>query len=188
MIRQLPFDQWPSADRQTWDALFLEGDILDGEGPARHWRPATRRTNERAYGLWLGWLKMQGLLSETEDPVSRATQDQITAYARDYRDQVAPRTLASSLIHLKCVLIKMAPHENWRGLKDLTNRLDAWAKPSKAYALPEQSAPELFGIVLKELEYLAGGASTATPKGLSIEMRSCWAFCSPAPCACATCR
>ena len=41
----LPFEDWPETDRRAWAAAIETGDILDGQGPAAHWRAATRRTN-----------------------------------------------------------------------------------------------------------------------------------------------
>lgn len=43
---------------------------------------------------------------------------------------MAPRTVASSLIGLKCVVQRMAPDRDWRWLKNITNRLDSWAPSS----------------------------------------------------------
>jgi hypothetical protein len=67
-IHQIPFDKWPVADQEAWNALFVEGDILDGDGPARHWAPATRKTNQKHYAQWLGWLSYTGLLDPLAGP------------------------------------------------------------------------------------------------------------------------
>ena len=40
-------------------------------------------------------------------------------------ERTAPRTVASSVIGLKCVLRRMNPERDWRWLMDLSNRLDA---------------------------------------------------------------
>ena len=42
-------------------------------------------------------------------------------------ETLSPRTVASAVIGLKCVLQKMHPDQDWRWLKDLTNRFDVWA-------------------------------------------------------------
>ena len=39
---ELPFKEWPEADRRAWDGLFVAGDVLDAAGAGRHWAAATR--------------------------------------------------------------------------------------------------------------------------------------------------
>ena len=57
---ELPFKEWPEADRRAWDGLFVAGDVLDAAGAGRHWAAATRETNRHHYGRWLGWLRASG--------------------------------------------------------------------------------------------------------------------------------
>lgn len=157
-IRQIPFDKWPVADQEAWNGLFVEGNILDGDGRARHWAPATRKTNRRCYGLWLAWLTEIGQLhplANCEHPWSRVSRETIAGYGQAMEDGHAPHTVASALIGLKCVLIKMAPEHDWRWLRDITNRLDVWAKANtvKKDTFPT-TAPEIYSrclIVLDDL-------------------------------------
>jgi integrase len=67
----------------------------------------------------------------------------------------ALRTVASTIIGLKCVLQRMAPDRDWRWLKDLTNRLDAWAEPSRDRCDEILSARDVFHGALRDLERLA---------------------------------
>ena len=156
--RALPLSGWPAADRAAWDALFREGDLLDGQGEATHWSQATRRTNTQHYGRWLGWLDGNGLLAHDAAPDERATPERVEAYARSLIARVAPCTAASALIGLKCVLQRMHPDHNWRWLKDLTNRLDRWATPSRELRGAGLAAPELCARALAELDRRANGS------------------------------
>jgi integrase/recombinase XerD len=165
MMRQPRFEHWPASDQQAWEALFVEGDVFDGAGEACHWAPATRRTNQKHYAQFLGWLDAKGLLDDCAEPWRRVTPNQINAYARDMMQGRAPRTVASALIGLKCVLIRMAPEQNWRWLKDLTNRFDAWAPSSRNTNMPRQTAPELFRIAIAYLDdNLAGSFQKAADR------------------------
>ena len=146
---------WPEPDRRAWAALFAEGDILEGAGPARHWRPATRRTNRQHYARWLGWLAREGLLAPDRAPPDRADPEIVHRYARHLVDTVAPRTAASALIGLKVVMKAMAPERDWRWLMDLTNRLGTWAKPSVDRRLRQRPIDEIHRAALGELERLA---------------------------------
>ena len=108
--RQLPLHEWPEADRIVFDKLFADGDIFDETvGQARHWRPATRKSNQKNYASWLGWLIDRGLLDMNVAPHERATPQNVRAYAAELMEGRSKRTVATYLIGLKCVLIKMAP-------------------------------------------------------------------------------
>jgi integrase len=163
-IHQIPFDKWPVADQEAWNTLFVEGDILDGDGPASHWAPATRKGNQKHYAQWLGWLSHAGLLhplTQGKAPWTRATLQTIHAYGKALRDGRSARTVASSLIGLKCVLIRMAPDRDWRWLRDITNRLDAWAEVNtpKKDTFPI-TAPEIYSRCLIVLDGLMAAPLT----------------------------
>jgi integrase len=151
----LPISEWPDGDRAAWEALYREGDILDGRGAACHWSPGTRRTNLQHYSRWMGWLCGAGALEPDTAPWERVTRDRVEAYARSILERCAPRTAASALIGLKCVIQRMDPESDWRWLKDITNRLDSWAQPSVDRRAEIMPPAELFHGALRELERLA---------------------------------
>lgn len=154
---ELPLATWPATDRAAWEDLFREGDLLDGQGAALHWAEATRRTNRKHYARWLGWLAANDLLDLDITPWERMSPARVDAYARSLIDRLAPRTAASALIGLKCVVQRMQPNVDWRWFKDLTNRLDRWAKPSRANRGQALSAPGIFSRLLADLEQCARG-------------------------------
>jgi integrase len=154
MIRrpvELPLAAWPEADRIAWSDLFRIGDLLDGQGAAVHWAEATRRTNAKHYARWLGWLAANDLLDVDVPPWRRVIPARVKAYARSLINRLAPRTVASALIGLKCVVQRMRPDHDWRWLKDLTNRLDRWAKPSRDNRDRALPASDIFTRVLADL-------------------------------------
>ncbi len=126
----LRFEDWPEPDRLAWQALFAEGDIFEDAGLARHWGPATCRTNWQHYARWVGWLALRGRLAPDVDPAARVTPACVRTYGAHLVETLAPRTAASALIGLKVVMKAMASDADWRWLMDLTNRLNTWAKPS----------------------------------------------------------
>jgi integrase len=152
---ELPLAAWPAADRATWKDLFRAGDILDGQGAAVHWAEATRKTNRKHYARWLGWLAANDLLDVDVPPWRRVIPARVEAYARSLIDRLAPRTAASALIGLKCVVQRMRPDHDWRWLKELTNRLDRWAEPSRDSRERAVPASDIFTRVLAELERCA---------------------------------
>ena len=51
--RHLPFDQWPTPDRQAWQQAMRPASLFDDASPAAHWRASTRAQVQRQYGYWL---------------------------------------------------------------------------------------------------------------------------------------
>jgi site-specific recombinase XerC len=162
---------WPPADRRAWDDLFAEGDLLEGGGPARHWRPATRTSNGKAYGQWLGWLAQRNFLDAGPMPWKRATLERVQSFAADLMERRARRTVATTVIALKCVLIRMAPDADWRWLRDLTNRLDVWAGHGSRRETFDLAAPEMLRRALRALDRLRKRPSLATREAL--QYRDC---------------
>ena len=152
--RLLALPAWPTTDRTAWERLFAEGDVLDGAGPARHWAPATRRTNRQHYARWLGWLASTGSLDERAAPWDRVEPKTIEAYARTLICRVAPCTAASTLIGLKVIMKAMRPDLSWRWLMDLSNRFNSWAKPSVDRRSAMQPSDQIFAAARTELDRL----------------------------------
>ncbi|WP_068115810.1 site-specific integrase [Tropicimonas marinistellae] len=160
----LPYADWPDTDRAAWEDLFVEGDLLDGQGPAVHWSVATRKTNRMHYGRWLGWLERTNQLDPSATPAERISPERAKAFARDLMSEVSARTVASSVIGLKCVLRRMDPDHDWQWLKDLTNRLDVWADERTPEPAVYPSAGELFRLAVLELGRLTSQVE-ATRRG-----------------------
>ena len=151
---ELPFQEWPEADREAWEALFIVGDPLEDAGTGRHWAARTRVTNRHHYGRWLAWLEASGALDATARPWERATPERIRGYGEDLLANVAPRTVASVLIGLKVVLKAMQPEADWRWLMDLTNRLNTWARPSVDRTAQTLPIERIHNASLRELDRL----------------------------------
>ena len=77
----LPFEDWPNEDHAAWTSAIREGDVLDGRGPAAHWRGTTRRTNIHHYGRWLSFLIRQGSDIHATTPAERVTEENVRGVA-----------------------------------------------------------------------------------------------------------
>ena len=128
--RYLLLADWPTKDRAAWAAATAEGRILDGRGPAAHWASATKRTNQHHYGRWLAYLKQFLGPLENCKPEERVTKELVKGYVEHLRDDLAPRTVVSTLVGLKVMMKAMVPQVDWRWLADSCNALNRSAKPS----------------------------------------------------------
>jgi integrase len=156
----LPYLQWPETDRLAWQAAVRDGDVLDGRGPAAHWRSRTRHTNIQHYGRWLSFLARHDALTHDCMPGSRIAPEAIRSYVTELSARVAPRTVVSSLVGLKVMIKAMASEDSWRWLADLCNRLNRTAKPAKDKRPKMRSTPEIVEAAIKELDRLKATSLT----------------------------
>lgn len=151
MRRTLPFEDWPATDRQAWAIAMAQGDILDGRGPAAHWAAATKQTNERHYGRWLGYWSWRGRLDGSAIPGERVTPEAIRQYSRHLQEIVAPRTRLSMLVGLKVMIQAMAPDQDWRWLQDVCNRVQRIARPRRDKLARMRPSSEIFAAAIEEM-------------------------------------
>lgn len=160
----LPFKDWPELDKAAWQAAIQDGNVLDGRGPAAHWRPATRDSNIGHYGRWLSFLNRQGLLQADALPAARVTKDRVEDYVDELRARVASCTVTTVLVGLKVTIKAMAPDHPWRWLADVCNRLNRAAQPSKDKRSKMRSTTEIVTAAFHDLDRLA-----ATPLSRRID-------------------
>ncbi len=153
----LPFNEWPLADRRAWEAAIRTGDILDGQGPAAHWRPATRQTNIQHYSHWLGYLANTDDLDQTAPLEDRVTPDRIREYIAHCKGRLAPRTVVSVLVGLKVMVKAMAPTRSWRWLADICNALNRTARPVKEKRSRMRDTGEIVAAAQTNMDRLLAG-------------------------------
>ncbi|MBT3907569.1 MAG: site-specific integrase [Rhodospirillaceae bacterium] len=148
----LTLEQWPTPDRAMWDAVFAEGDILDGRGPGANWAPTTRESTFRSYGKWLTWLAMNTILDNYETPLDRITPDRVRAYISDLNTEAASQTVMHHVLNLLLLAQAAAPKRDWRWLRGIQNRLKVRARPVRDKAPKLRSAQELFDLGIRLME------------------------------------
>ena len=151
------FEDWPDADRDAWAAATQGGNILDGQGLAVHWRPATRCTNLQHYGRWLGHLQNTNSLDRSVSPGARVTPGEITRYIDSLKMRLAPRTIVSALVGLKVMMKAIAPATSWRWLADICNALNRNSRPMKDKRSRMKPTDEIVERALAELDRLGAG-------------------------------
>lgn len=109
----LPPGSWPPEDCTAWQQAVQAGDLLADGGPAAHWSMASRRKVISGYGCYLGWLARQGRLDPNQPVTTRLTQELVSAYLRERRDQVAPATLHAAIADLRNFARVAYPDHDW---------------------------------------------------------------------------
>jgi len=134
--RALPLAEWPAIDRMRWaDALQEGDDLLDTPRAAARWRASSREQHMRCYGLWLAWLRTEGLLDMSSVPESRVTSERVMSYLRAARDLGAgPRTLLNHAVGLRHMFEALAPDQDWQWMLTGIEKLKAAVKPRKNHS------------------------------------------------------
>ena len=134
--RAIRVAEWPEADQRLWAAARTEEfDMLDEHRPAANWRASSVDLYCRCYGLWLAWLKSEGLLDPKSEPASRVSKARLTAYLQTLRGQgCVAKTLANHAVSLRHMFEALTPDQNWRWMLPMIGKLTAAAKPIRNHA------------------------------------------------------
>lgn len=119
----LPFEDWPAADRQAWNAAITPASLFGNGGTAAHWAAVTLRGYRSAYGRWLRFLISQNWLDTQAPFASRARPDRVAAYVESLEGRVSPLSVWSYLSNLHNIHYRLAPDHDWSWLRDIVNRL-----------------------------------------------------------------
>ncbi len=149
--RCLKVAEWPELDQQNWRAILRQGELLDDDGPAADWSPATIEKRRKGNGRWLGWLIENEMLDEDEAPWQRVTTERVAQYVKDLQSQVSPYTVIGRLNELVAVMAAMAPGEDWTWLRRAISSLSAQHPRGREKRSRLRPSRILFETALKEL-------------------------------------
>lgn len=151
--RALKFAAWPKRDCDAWlAACTTSDDLLANVTAAARWRDSSKELHIRCYGMWLNWLRHQGMLDPDQCPGQRVTPTRVLAYLKAQRALGnTARTLVNHAVSLRHMLEALAPMKDWTWLLPLIRKLKTAVKPTVNHSdLP--SIKELFdlGITLMD--------------------------------------
>ena len=135
---------WPITDQISWDALFTEGDLLDGSGPCVRWSEGSRRKREQAYGHWLGFLSRRAPLGAPSDVTDRAILETMVAFIEEELTRCSVRTVYMHVEDLMFLLRAMAPRKDWDWLARIVLRLRARSNFGELKQRAGVTAPQIY--------------------------------------------
>jgi hypothetical protein len=133
MIRSLPLDQWPSADRLAWQQASEPGAKWRRGGPASRLKRITRDDLQRRYGYFLEALRERGALEPEARAAERVTPEDVRRYIERVRPGWTSVTLARSVYKLRRMAGILAPGSNFGWLNEIANDLDLVAYPKDRF-------------------------------------------------------
>jgi integrase/recombinase XerD len=127
----LPVDAWPPLDRDAWVAAHRRGGLLDDDGLAAHWAPATSQIVAGGYGRFLSFLVEIGDLDQSEASAQRIRRPRVEAYVAHLRQQNHTSTVAARILQLSQAARVMASDADWKWLHRIRSRLRHMSSPAR---------------------------------------------------------
>ncbi len=109
MVRSLPINLWPSADRAAWQEACRPSVRLKRGGAASHLRPVTQCDLASRYGYFLDFLSRSGLLDLDASPAVQVLPQQVDAYVAELKARVGSVTVYRSIQKLRRIVQLIAP-------------------------------------------------------------------------------
>lgn len=173
--RALIVANWPDRDREAWlaiaasqsDDLLTDSIILR----VRAWRPSSKELFVRCYGLWLAWLRDEGLLDPDDHPGDRMTRARLLSYLKAQRQLGATaRTLVNHVVSLRHMFETLAPDRDLTWMLSVVRRLKAMVTSTRNHSdLPSIRELFEFGVhLMRSAEDLAG----LSPKQRALRFRN----------------
>jgi hypothetical protein len=122
---------WPEKDRAAWVAAHCRGGLLDDDGLAASWAPATSDIIARGYGTYLAFLARTNDLDRTESPADRVTRPRIESYVAYLRERNHSSTIAARILQLIRAIAVMTPTADLAWLRRIFARLRRTATPAR---------------------------------------------------------
>ena len=129
--RCLKPENWPAKDQHLWNEALRVGDILEGSGPAAHWRPDSQRETAKSYGRWLTFLIRRQLLKSDTLPGMRVSEQALRDYIAELQTQVASITVARRIRDLAGIIKVMDLDHMPAYLPRAVSALYSLASPSR---------------------------------------------------------
>jgi integrase len=121
--RTLKICEWPGADRQAWQAACKPSDRLKKGGSASHLAPVSQEEIATRYGLFLGFLKLNGSLDNHAVAAAHVTPKNVNAYTADLANRVSSVTGWNCIYKLRRAAQLIALAEDFSWLIEIENDL-----------------------------------------------------------------
>ena len=121
--RGLKLNEWPVADRLAWEAACKPSSLLKKGGSASHLNSVSKEDIARRYGLFLGFLKLNGYFDPDAPPSGQVTPANVQAYKADLATRVSSVTAWNSIYKFRRAAQLIAPSLDFSWLVEIEGDL-----------------------------------------------------------------
>jgi site-specific recombinase XerD len=115
--------EWPRADWLAWEAACKPSDRLKKGGPGSHLAQVSQEDIATRYGLFLGFLRRNGMLDTNALAAAHVTPKNVAAYTADLAKRVSSVTAWNCTYKLRRAAQLVAPAEDFSWLVEIENDL-----------------------------------------------------------------
>ena len=134
MLRALPLDQWPEADRRIWRDALRPARRLNTGGRAAHLRPASRSILERTYSYFLTTVRDVGRLDLSARAAAHVRPDAIGRFIEQSEFSRNSVSVARGVENVRLMAEKLAPEVDFRWLRSIEAQLRASPRPRAKFS------------------------------------------------------
>ncbi len=127
--RSLPVDAWPIRDRMAWEDARRPALRLRAGGRASYLKPATQKSLERGYGMFLDCCRRMGHLDHDAEAASHVSPSRIEEFLDELRTRVGSVTRTSYIRRVQRMAEILAPSSDLLWLREIGNDLKAEERP-----------------------------------------------------------
>ena len=165
----LSFANWPTEDRNRWEAAFESGDHFDEGGRGTHLATATRQARQESYGRYLRFLSANHDDLLALPPEARIDQRLVAEYVSWRRTSCGDMSIAIDLGLLRGALNLICPDTDWSWLRTITKKIAATA-PRKTGKYHLVTSDRLYALGIELMDGAVADADAAS------RMRTAHAF------------
>lgn len=140
--RTLKVHEWPAADRLAWEAACKPSHRLTKGGSASHLAAVSQEDVANRYGLFLGFLRINGSVDSDAGAAAHVTPVNVEAYTADLADRVSSVTAWNCIYKLRRAAQLIASDKDFNWLREIENDLAFVMEPKSKFGRfvsPERS-------------------------------------------------
>jgi integrase len=124
-------DAWPEEDNTRWIQARRPAEFLGKPRPASQWSARRCRIVEQAYGQWLAWLLLIGVLDADVMPQDRVTEERVNEFVTVLQGRVSSASVGMMIGAFHRMMCVLDPASNWAWLLAIAQYLKVNARPER---------------------------------------------------------
>jgi integrase len=129
LVRSLPVDLWPIADREAWAEACRPSVRLKRGGAASHMRSVTHAILAKRCGYFFDFLSRSGRLEMSATAGAQVTPDNVEAYVAELKSRVSSVTVYGGVQKLRRFIQLVAPDRDLDWLIEIERQLFSEMRP-----------------------------------------------------------